>query len=356
MISIKKYLDMVPGTDSRSATPDSGIVSALVQSYRSAITAIGNNGASACPAVGSELQQSLSGLQNRFNEELSPGLIQEIGRQLAQQLDVWGGRASQYFRSETDQIKNLLFTMARAAESMGSRDHRHSEQMVQFSMHLREIAAIEDLSMIRSSLVRKAAELKQCVDQMAAENQLAISQLKAEMTVYQDRLRDAETLALKDELTGLSNRRSMESRIEAAVTAARPFCLVMIDLDHFKQVNDDHGHAVGDSLLKQFAAELRSNVRATDAVGRWGGDEFMLLLECGLEITKARIKRIQDWAFGEYTLKSGAGGDPIKVHVQASVGAAEFASGQTSAQLIQRADQAMYEEKKLGRTAKSANA
>jgi diguanylate cyclase (GGDEF)-like protein len=312
---------------------------------------MGNNGASACPAVGSELQQSLTRLQNRFEEELSPALIQEIAKKLSEQLDLWGGRASQYFKSETDQIKSLLFTMARAAESMGSRDNRHSQQMGQFSTHLRDIAAIEDLSTIRSTLLRRATELKQCVDQMASENQLAMSQLKAEMTVYQNRLREAETLALKDELTGLSNRRSMESRMEAAIRAARPFCVVMIDLDNFKQVNDEYGHGPGDSLLVQFAAELRSNVRATDAVGRWGGDEFMVLLECNMATARERVKRIAEWTFGEYTLTDGAGGKTVELHVQASVGTAEWTVGETLAQLIQRADQAMYQEKKLARAA-----
>ncbi len=63
--------------------------------------------------------------------------------------------------------------------------------------------------------------------------------------------------------------------------AEAPFCVAIIDIDEFKRVNDEHGHLVGDELLKQFAAEMRSVCRSTDTIGRWGGDEFILLLHCG---------------------------------------------------------------------------
>ena len=128
---------------------------------------------------------------------------------------------------------------------------------------MQTIADLDDLALIRSSLVRKAAELKVRVDKMAEENRKAITQLTAEVSGYETRLREAETLAAKDDLTGLLNRRSVETRIEAAIEAKRPFCVVMLDLNQFKQVNDTHGHGAGDSLLTRFAGELRTNIRAS---------------------------------------------------------------------------------------------
>ena len=101
------------------------------------------------------------------------------------------------------------------------------------------------------------------------DNRRAITELKIEMSVCEIRLRETETLASKDELTGLLNRRSLENRIEIAIASVHTFCLVLLDLNGFKQINDSHGHAAGDRLLKQFADELRANVRASDTVGRW---------------------------------------------------------------------------------------
>src|SRR5580704_6251794 len=347
MISIKKYLDMASqptATDPAGSADSNGIVAALVQSCRFTIASMGNNGARACPAVGADLQRGLADLQRRFDKALSSTLALEIAKDVSEQLDLWGGRASEHFKAKTGEVKELLVALARMAESMGARDQRYSEQLGQFTLQLQTIADLDDLALIRSSLVRKAAELKVCVDQMAEENRKAITQLTAEVSGYETRLREAETLASKDDLTGLLNRRSIESRVEAAILVKRPFCVIMFDLNGFKQVNDTHGHAAGDSLLTQFAEELRSNIRASDIAGRWGGDEFVLLLDCDLKTARAQIERIEKWAFGEYTLAVGARCEPLKLQVRASTGVAEWPPGDMPAQLIERADQDMYRE------------
>lgn len=90
----------------------------------------------------------------------------------------------------------------------------------------------------------------------------------------------AETLALTDPLTGLLNRRGFEAVLEQAArnAAIAPFSLAQMDLDHFKQVNDRHGHAAGDEVLQHVAQILRSEMRAADRIARIGGDEFLILL------------------------------------------------------------------------------
>ena len=91
-----------------------------------------------------------------------------------------------------------------------------------------------------------------------------------------------ERLALTDRVTGLFNRHAGELALEREVARARrtrvPFSLALIDVDHFKQVNDRHGHAAGDEVLKQVSAVLTSTFRASDLAVRWGGDEFLVFL------------------------------------------------------------------------------
>src|SRR5678815_2927811 len=94
--------------------------------------------------------------------------------------------------------------------------------------------------------------------------------------------RRMESMAHTDPLTGLLNRRSMEQRLREAAQGfqrtGRPFCVVMADVDHFKRINDDHGHEAGDRVLRAVAALLGADLRSHDAVARWGGEEFLLLL------------------------------------------------------------------------------
>jgi len=119
-------------------------------------------------------------------------------------------------------------------------------------------------------------------------------------------------------------------------------------------VNDKHGHLFGDEVLKQFATELRSVCRSTDTIGRWGGDEFILLLHCGLAEATAQIDRLRKWVCGNYTIQANS--VPTKLQVSASIGLAERLAGETMKDLIARADVEMYRDKASARTNKSQRA
>ena len=350
MISLKKYLDMDP--DKPHATePDPGeLLSATLDSYRSALLAMGKSGVRACPALGSDLQHGLAGLEKRLSNKITPSLVRRTGKHVEEQLDQWGGRTAEYFKAKTNDVKELLLVLARTAESMGDRDQRYAKQFSDFTTRLRTIADLEDLGQVRASLVQGATELKNCVDQMAQNSSKSVEQLRAKVSTYETKLKTVEQFALRDPLTGLANRRNVEERMEWRITHEQPFCVVFLDLNRFKQVNDTHGHLAGDSLLKQFSEELRSNTRPSDVVGRWGGDEFIMVLDCDLTGARAQIARMQKWVFGEYTIQLGASTGKIKVSVDASIGLAQWLPGETIQQVIEHADAAMYKEKELSRT------
>jgi len=188
---------------------------------------------------------------------------------------------------------------------------------------------------------------------MAQDSHKSVAQLKAEVTTYETRLKQAEELAVRDALTGLANRRYIEERLDLRIQQQQDFCLVMLDLNKFKPINDTYGHPAGDDLLKQFASELRSNVRGSDIVGRWGGDEFILILDCPLAGAKNQIERIQKWVFGDYTLHVGDSKGEVKVKLDASVGVAEWRRGETMEQVIKHADDSMYKDKQLAKAARA---
>src|SRR5580698_7557091 len=117
-----------------------------------------------------------------------------------------------------------------------------------------------------------------------------------------------------------------------------------------------YGHPAGDSLLKQFAQELRSNLRASDVAGRWGGDEFVVVLDCDLAGANCQTERMRKWVFGDYTVKQPAGAGEVKVPLDASIGVAQWQQGETMEKLIERADTAMYEDKRQMQKKKAAKA
>ena len=333
MISIKKYLD---------SNRDELLNSAL-DCYRAALGAMGSTGLQACPPVGATLQQSLTDLQRRISLELTPAQVLETEAGVEKELDQWAQRATDYYRQRTDEFKELLLVMAGTADALGERDARYEAQFHEFSARLSNIADLHDMQQIRTSLLTSAVELKSCVQKMAQDGKEAVEQLRAEVKVCHSRIEEVERIALVDPLTGLANRRGIESEIECRRARKRRFCLIMLDLNRFKEINDVYGHLAGDQVLKQFAEELKGISRATDGVGRWAGDEFIVVLDTTQEEANEFAERVRRWVFGNYTVESA--GSRRKVHVEAALGVTEWLPGESVAELLERADKLMYEQK-----------
>lgn len=353
VISLKKYLDM-DGQEPHESAPDPAeLLPILLASYRVALLAMGKSAVHGCSTVSADLQQNLTVLETGLSGKLTPVLLKETEVHVAEELKKWGGRTSDYFKAKANEVKEILIVLARTAESVGERDHRYATRFTELTTQLHTIANLEDLAQVRASLVQRATELKGYVDQMAQESKKSVAMLQAEVSTYETRLKAVEELVLRDPLTGLANRRNVEERIEWRVKHHQEFTVVVMDLNQFKQVNDNYGHSAGDSLLKQFAQELRGCIRSTDLVGRWSGDEFVIVLDCDLCNAKSQIERVQKWVFGEYPIQMGVGKGEVKIKVDAAIGMSQWQAGETMQHLIESADAAMYADKKLTKKAKA---
>jgi diguanylate cyclase (GGDEF)-like protein len=348
MISIKHYLEQAQTEPNGRREPDAEALLLLtVAAYGSALVEMGNCGQAACPALGEGLKQGLARLCERLGAEFSQERVEETESGVREQLQAWGRHAATHHRQQTREVKEILLVMAHTAESVGQRDQRCARQITEVTMRLRGIAKLEDLTEIRESIKKSALDLKISIDRMTAEGKAAIDQLRAEVSSYQTRLEEAEETASRDALTGLRSRPWVESQIEQSVQIGAPFCVAIVDINEFKRVNDEHGHLVGDELLKQFAAKMRSICRSTDTIGRWGGDEFILLLHCGINEARAQIDRLREWVCGNYTVQGSS--VPKKLRVAASIGLADRLPGETVKALVDRADAEMYREKMTSR-------
>jgi diguanylate cyclase len=350
MISIKKYLDM-DALDLHMAQDHIDLEA--VECYCAVLSSIGKNAIRIVPGVGSDLEANLRGLGRRLSMEPTAEALGKTSTQVNVFLDEWGERTSDHFKSQTDEVKQLLIALAKAAESVGTRDQGYSSQFKEFTNRLERIADLNNLTEIRSSLVERVTELKNNVRQMARESEELVAHLKSEVSIYETRLRSTEQLAFRDELTLVANRRSVEERVRGSIENRQTFCVVMLDLNHFKHVNDKYGHFAGDDLLKQFAKELQSNTRTSDLVGRWGGDEFVIVLSCDTLGAQTHIDRIQHWVFGKYKIQSGPNSEFFEIRIDASLGLAEWHPGETIQQVLANADKAMYIEKNLSRKGQS---
>lgn len=178
---------------------------------------------------------------------------------------------------------------------------------------------------------------------LAVLSSLAAHAQRAQGALF--RAAQLEHQAFYDALTGVANRWQAEALLAATLEGVRhgaaPFSVLVLDIDHFKSINDRYGHGVGDTVLQAVAAQLGRALRAGDTLARWGGEEFLVIAPA----TKGReVQRL-----GE-RLRAAVGGAPLAGHtITVSVGGTSYVSGDTAATLVARADRALYAAKHTGR-------
>jgi len=194
-----------------------------------------------------------------------------------------------------------------------------------------------------------AAVVLPVISMLAGDLSAMRARLKEQKAELQYALARIHKLATRDDLTGLVNRRHMEELAEMeqrrAIRSGSPPCLCLVDIDHFKRINDHHGHAAGDEVLRLFARHAAASIRETDVLARWGGEEFLVLLpdtrpdeaRMGFERLRRLLARDEAW------------GEQAHMRVSFSAGLTAGRNGEPLRDALARADHALYEAKASGR-------
>ena len=235
----------------------------------------------------------------------------------------------------TDEVEQIRLTAAGAAD-VGTLRHQLTARLDAISNHLLQFQTRED-ARIRTYRDR--------VQRMRAR----IAVLERESRTLQENLREEQRMAMIDALTGIPNRAAYDDRIEEEFKRwkrfARPVSILAWDIDRFKAINDAYGHKAGDKVLRVIGQHLARHVRDTDFVGRYGGEEFVMLL-VGTKAEEARV--VADKIRLEIA-QLGFHFHDQPVAVTASCGITEFTGADTPDIIFDRADRALYQAKQAGR-------
>ncbi|PKF51488.1 GGDEF domain-containing protein [Enterovibrio nigricans] len=226
-------------------------------------------------------------------------------------------------------------------------------------IHLNEAISLEDLrpnlskvSDNLASIVARNKALEEREQQLLEQlqhNEQKLNALYTQTMDYRRRLGDQERKLLLDPLTKVYNRAALDDRLEHEYRCwlryQSPFCLAMIDIDHFKSVNDQYGHLVGDKVLKVVARTIHQCLRDTDFIARFGGEEFVVLLPDAEETTRTHILD---------NIRETVARLPFKfknkrLTVTVSIGASMFMNKDNTVDVLERADSALYNAKHNGR-------
>ncbi|ODM29791.1 hypothetical protein A6779_11715 [Marinobacter adhaerens] len=216
------------------------------------------------------------------------------------------------------------------------------EFIIVFTVLLLYVAAFVDQNR------RKSGELKKALVRVQHLNQALEERVRQRTQELFDANQQLQTLALTDELTGIPNRRRMrvlgEEEARRSERSGRPFSVMLMDIDHFKRVNDQYGHAVGDECLKAFVRAIAPSLRSIDRFGRWGGEEFMIIVPDSDHVDLLMLSEKVLECVREVIIAF----DDQRVGMTVSIGVAEWHHA-TFDKLVSEADDALYRAKSKGR-------
>ena len=255
-------------------------------------------------------------------------------------------------RARETELTDLVTLLRDAtAKMIGETSDFHTE-ILSSADRFKSITRLDDIRELKRELSSEISSLERAVETKKQRDREAIEKLSKRVEILQVDLDLAEERASLDQLTKLANRggfdRALDRMIKAAQAAGAPLSLAMLDIDDFKKVNDTYGHQVGDRILLCMADWLRGSIRQDDVVARYGGDEFAVILGVDPRRAEDRFTKVLESIAGRSYDYEEAG--VVKsVRFTVSCGVTQYAGGESAADLIGRADQALYDAKNKGR-------
>lgn len=293
--------------------------------------------------------QSIPELVDVIEQRLAggPGFTSELGEALF--AEHFGHQAEvDHFRKLCGQLMEMLKNIRESIDTSEQEHTSFGSRLDEYALRLQTVDDAREIERIVSGL-KSETEIVQRNSRRLREE---LSRSAKEMNELNRQVQAAQKDALTDPLTGLANRRCFDLRIAEAIRrtndSGAAISLLFIDVDHFKSFNDRFGHKVGDQVLKLVGNRIKDAIEETDIAGRYGGEEFVVLLnDRGLDEARVVAEKIRITVGRKEIKKRGKGGSCGKVKV--SVGVTEYQPGESVEAFIERADALLYRAKEEGR-------
>lgn len=283
--------------------------------------------------------------------------IEDVSKDLQCEVDRFGEWQQAQTQYVIDEFTDSLLQISQCCS--GCLDHQdHMVQSLQgIETRLDKVRESNDIMKIREALRIEVDRTKRVVAEQIKTRKELREQFSSRVREMEQQIQRAERTAQTDHLTNLGNRAAFEFFGEAILQRVRygggPFCVTMLDLDDFKMVNDTYGHAAGDAVLNHFAGFLKRAFPRPGFVGRFGGDEFVVVCAGSIDAVRIRIANVLH-ELNRRPIEVNVNGKTLHLKVGASGGSTELSPDERLSESLARADTALYDAKRRGKGQASA--
>jgi diguanylate cyclase len=262
------------------------------------------------------------------------------------------GKLKQSLSEAKVTLKNMMTTVIDQLGTIASSTDDYHGKLGEYVEKINLAEDITELSHILDDVTRETRSVQMQTmrsrDEMVAARR-EVEQAEARIHSLESQLEQLSELVREDQLTGSLNRRGLEDVYQREAARAdrngTPLCIAMLDLDNFKALNDTHGHSVGDEALVHLVKVVKQTLRTTDVIGRYGGEEFLILLpDTAIEEASAVLLRLQRELTKRYFMQNNE-----RLLITFSAGVALRAKGEEQSTLVKRVDEALYRAKRAGK-------
>ena len=275
--------------------------------------------------------------------------LDEVDQEIKELIDSKDGNGKRELKQQQEISIKIVDAVAEVINDLDRSTKSHDQNLRDHEQKLKVMEKIVDLVEFKKLISNEIGQVRE--SNVSLQHKL--TQAQQDVQTLQSQLAQITDLATIDELTGLYNRRALFSRLVEEHSRVERykenFSLMIFDIDDFKAVNDTYGHQVGDAILKNLAHFLKGNLRTSDFISRFGGEEFIAILP-STEMEKARrVAEKMRHMLGKKVFEDKKG--EVKIKITVSIGISQCTSGDTVDNLIKRADDALYMAKNDGKNA-----
>jgi diguanylate cyclase len=258
-----------------------------------------------------------------------------------------------YLGDREKEFRDIIELLTRALANVNAENEDFNLKVYARSEKLEEIIGLDDVRKIKSALQLEVENIRQAIKEKETSDKGRVEVLSRQVESLSVELAKAREESLRDGLTDAYNRkafdRQMKNLVQRNSVMQAPFALMMIDIDDFKQINDTHGHQLGDRVLVSLVHKCREFIRAEDFPARYGGEEFAVILPGATLKNALKKARHICKAIAETSYRVEVEGQEIELAITISVGVSTFRPRDTEIQVIERADKALYAAKHAGK-------